>query len=88
MLERYAQAYEKYIEARVASGLPDSFEREITQSKRSASVFENFVSKKEKGKAEPQPGQKEKEAQPSPAQAQPSQEAKPAEQAPKEEKQK
>jgi tetratricopeptide (TPR) repeat protein len=86
LLERYPEAFQKYVEARMASGSPDSFEREIAQSKRSASVFENFVSKKEKGKAESQPQQQEKEAQPT-QQAQPSQETKPPEQAPKEEKQ-
>jgi tetratricopeptide (TPR) repeat protein len=62
--QQYSEAYEKYLQAEAASKTPNPFRREIAECKRSASVFADFISKKEEVKVQPQPPQEEKKPEP------------------------
>lgn len=65
LLERYPEAYETYLQAQAASGRANAFGREIAECERSASVFEKFISKKEKATPQPEtPAQEEKKPEP------------------------
>jgi hypothetical protein len=89
--QQYSEAYEKYLQAEAASRTPNPFRREIAECKRSASVFADFISKKEEVKVQPQPPQEEKKPEPqeeapkeSPQPPQEEKKPEPSQEAPKE----